>query len=288
MSVISTSPASASHPAKTIELSRAHVLVVAVLACMPVPLLSLVETAVPIPDLVARAAATLIPFVDSTPDQGSSVPREPTTRVHQLAVPADAAQRSILIRTEASTGFGRGARTTGAQETGGSSPGQPTKTRSGPATGSTGESAKVGPAAATDPVVAVAAERSVELTETGGTSKATDKGGKSNHAGGSNGGSSHTGKGSGSHKELSSAKGSSWEKQAGADKGSSSDKGPSSHKSWRSQSDTTSSDTSPATQGNAPISPPGEPEAAPADSGADTRGAGSVSHGGGRGGNGPP
>jgi hypothetical protein len=265
MSVIPTSPASASLPAKTIELSPAHVLAIALLACVPVPLLSLVETAVPIPDLVARAAATFIPFVDSTQDKGtSSVLREPTAQVqHRLAVPADAAHRSVLIRAEASTGLGRGARTTPARESGAPSPGPAPTSRTGTATAGTGDSAQGSSAAATDPVAGVTVDRSLERTDTGNTSEATDKKGGQSKSKGSTGGYSVTGKGS------SSAKGSSSEKQTGADKGSGSDKG--------------SGDTSPTAQGNAPTFPPGEPETPPADPGSGTHGA---NNGGGHGGNG--
>ena len=64
MSVISTPERlPAPRAAEAIALPRRHVLALAVLICIPVPLLSLGATVVPLPGLVERAVATFAPFV---------------------------------------------------------------------------------------------------------------------------------------------------------------------------------------------------------------------------------
>lgn len=52
--------------AEAVVLSRRHVLVLALLSCIPLPLLSIGATLAPLPNVAERVAATLVPFVDPT------------------------------------------------------------------------------------------------------------------------------------------------------------------------------------------------------------------------------
>src|SRR6188508_3115569 len=47
---------------RVVELTRRQLLVLALLACVPLPLLSIATTAAPLPEVVQRAAAGLVPF----------------------------------------------------------------------------------------------------------------------------------------------------------------------------------------------------------------------------------
>ena len=68
----------ADHPAppavRVVELTRRQLLVLALLACIPLPLLSFATAAAPLPEIVQRAAAGLIPFSPSDP--GTPTERE--------------------------------------------------------------------------------------------------------------------------------------------------------------------------------------------------------------------
>ena len=100
-----TPPASTSPHTKSIDLTRGQVVAIALLACISGPIVSLGSPTGLLAHLVARASTT----ASFNPETGS-VKTEGAAHVHGSATPADAANRSILIRTEASSGLGRGTR----------------------------------------------------------------------------------------------------------------------------------------------------------------------------------
>jgi hypothetical protein len=59
---------------RVVELTRRQLLVLALLACIPLPVLSFATAAAPLPEIVQRAAAGLIPFSPS--DRGTPTGRE--------------------------------------------------------------------------------------------------------------------------------------------------------------------------------------------------------------------
>jgi hypothetical protein len=71
---------------RSVELTRRQIAGIVLIACVPLPLLSLATTIVPLPQLVERAAARFIPFVPATlEDEPKRVVRAAPARAH----PAD-------------------------------------------------------------------------------------------------------------------------------------------------------------------------------------------------------
>ena len=102
--------------AEAVALSRPQVLALVLLTCVPIPLLSLAATVVPLPEILERAAATFVPFVAPTlgEDEGR-VARESASAVHTLGIvhrPSEQSASSLAPRTAStrSGGSTRGAR----------------------------------------------------------------------------------------------------------------------------------------------------------------------------------
>jgi hypothetical protein len=75
---------------RSVELTRRQIAGIVLIACVPLPLLSLATTVVPLPQLVERAAARFIPFVPATlEDERTRVVRAAPAR----ARPADRPSR---------------------------------------------------------------------------------------------------------------------------------------------------------------------------------------------------
>ena len=96
MRTVDTPDRSAPTAVRVVELTRRQLLVVALLACVPLPLVSIATTAVPLPDIVQRAAASLFAVSRDereTPNARTSVAprmrgaRRP--RAHEFAARAD-------------------------------------------------------------------------------------------------------------------------------------------------------------------------------------------------------
>jgi hypothetical protein len=94
---------------RVVELTRRQLLVLALLACVPLPLLSIATTAAPLPEIVQRAAAGLVPFSPAerrTKGVHESVePQSQRRRASAKASNAPAAvSRASSASTQASTG----------------------------------------------------------------------------------------------------------------------------------------------------------------------------------------
>ena len=97
-------------------MSRPQVVVLALLTCIPIPLLSLAATVVPLPGILERAAATFVPFVPPTlGDEEGRVARESASAVGTLGIvrrPSEQSVASLAPRTTPT----RGGLTRGAQD----------------------------------------------------------------------------------------------------------------------------------------------------------------------------
>ncbi len=72
---------------EAVALSRPQVIALAVLTCVPIPLLSLAATVVPLPQVLERAVATFVPFVAPTlGDDERRVARESASVVRALGI----------------------------------------------------------------------------------------------------------------------------------------------------------------------------------------------------------
>ncbi len=106
----------ASRASEAVALSRPQVIALAVLTCVPIPLLSLAATVVPLPQILERAAATFVPFVAPTlGDDEGRVARESASAVRALGIvhrPSEQSVSSLAPRTRPTRvgGFTRGAR----------------------------------------------------------------------------------------------------------------------------------------------------------------------------------
>ena len=81
---------------RSVELTRRQIAGIVLIACVPLPLLSLATTVIPLPQLVERAAARFIPFVPPTlEDEPKRVVRAAPTR----ARPADTSRRRSEARS---------------------------------------------------------------------------------------------------------------------------------------------------------------------------------------------
>ncbi len=73
--------------AEAVALSRPQVVALALLTCVPIPLLSLAATVVPLPQVLERAVATFVPFVAPTlGDDEGRVARESASAVRALGI----------------------------------------------------------------------------------------------------------------------------------------------------------------------------------------------------------
>src|SRR6185437_14984238 len=51
---------------RAVELTRRQLIILALLACVPLPLLSVATTVIPFPEIIERAAAQFLPFGEAT------------------------------------------------------------------------------------------------------------------------------------------------------------------------------------------------------------------------------
>jgi len=102
--------------AEAVDLSYRQIVALALVACIPIPLLSLAATVVPLPQILERAAATFVPFVAPTlGDDEGRVARESASAVSALGIvhrPSEQSASSLAPRTRPTRGGGltRGAR----------------------------------------------------------------------------------------------------------------------------------------------------------------------------------
>jgi hypothetical protein len=83
---------------RVVELTRRQLLVLALLACVPLPVLSIATTAAPLPEIVQRAAAGLVPFS----------PAERNTKdVRERVEPQSRGRRALAKRSTAPAGISR-------------------------------------------------------------------------------------------------------------------------------------------------------------------------------------
>jgi len=89
--------------AEAVALSYRQIVVLALVACIPIPLLSLAATVVPLPQILERAAATFVPFVAPTlGDDEGRVARESASAVRALDIvhrPSEQSISSLAPRT---------------------------------------------------------------------------------------------------------------------------------------------------------------------------------------------
>ena len=97
-------------------MSRPQVVALALLTCVPIPLLSLAARVVPLPKILERAAATFVPFVAPTlGDDEGRVARESASAVRALGIVYRPSEQSVSTSTARtghtrSGGFTRGVR----------------------------------------------------------------------------------------------------------------------------------------------------------------------------------
>ena len=73
--------------AEAVDLSYRQIIALALVACIPIPLLSLAATVVPLPQILERAAASFVPFVAPTlGDDEGRVARESASAVRALGI----------------------------------------------------------------------------------------------------------------------------------------------------------------------------------------------------------
>ena len=86
----------AARTAEAVVLPRRHLLAIAVLMCVPLPLLSLAAIVVPLPQLVERAAATFISIAAPTLDGEGPVIRESKIAVRSPEIVYDSLEQHAL------------------------------------------------------------------------------------------------------------------------------------------------------------------------------------------------
>src|SRR3990172_13191438 len=72
--------------AEAVSLPRRHLLAIAILMCVPLPVLSLAATVVPLPQMLERAAATFATIATPALSGDASVIRERTVVVGQIEI----------------------------------------------------------------------------------------------------------------------------------------------------------------------------------------------------------
>ena len=81
---------------EAVALSRSQVVALALLTCVPIPLLSLAATVVPLPQVLERAVATFVPFVAPTlGDDEGRVARESASAVRALGIVHRPSEQSV-------------------------------------------------------------------------------------------------------------------------------------------------------------------------------------------------
>jgi len=99
--------------AEAVALSRPQVVALALLTCVPIPLLSLAAMVVPLPQILERAAATFVPFVAPTlGDDEGRVARESASAVRALGIVHRPSEQSVssLAQRAGPTRVGGGTR----------------------------------------------------------------------------------------------------------------------------------------------------------------------------------
>ncbi len=173
-------------------MSRPQVVALALLTCVPIPLLSLAATVVPLPEMLERAAATFVPFVPPTlGDDEGRVARESASAVRTLGIvhrPSEQSASSLAPRAVARAhGGGRRRGATEAQDVlepslapEGNPAAQPGNwTPDSTPTGGAGEQGE-SPPSGTDPTTPVAGEPSGDAPiagDTGGSPAPSGSGG---------------------------------------------------------------------------------------------------------------
>lgn len=75
--------------AEAVTVPRRHVLLLALLMCVPLPVLSVVATVLPLPEIIERAAANVVPFAEPPLSAGETLAvKRPSRSVHAGIVTA--------------------------------------------------------------------------------------------------------------------------------------------------------------------------------------------------------
>jgi len=86
--------------AEAVALPRRHLLAIAILMCVPLPLLSLAAMVVPLPQLIERAAATFISIASPTLDGEGPVMRESKIAVRSPEIVYDSLEQHALSQMD--------------------------------------------------------------------------------------------------------------------------------------------------------------------------------------------